>query len=124
MNTPWLDRLRSIRSKWPLFALITLYIYLAFHAFSGSQGLMRWVDYENDIERNQARLEAVTAKREALEAHANSLKASQLDLDTLDIKSREMLFTSHPNEKTIWLCLLYTSPSPRDATLSRMPSSA
>ena len=26
---------------------------------------------------------------------------------------------------TLWiLCLLYTSPSPRDATLSRMPSSA
>ena len=24
----------------------------------------------------------------------------------------------------IWGCLLYTSPSPRDATLSRMPSSA
>ena len=24
----------------------------------------------------------------------------------------------------IWTCLLYTSPSPRDATLSRMPSSA
>ena len=25
---------------------------------------------------------------------------------------------------TRFLCLLYTSPSPRDATLSRMPSSA
>ena len=25
---------------------------------------------------------------------------------------------------TLWTCLLYTSPSPRDATLSRMPSSA
>ena len=25
---------------------------------------------------------------------------------------------------TFWDCLLYTSPSPRDATLSRMPSSA
>ena len=25
---------------------------------------------------------------------------------------------------TIYICLLYTSPSPRDATLSRMPSSA
>ena len=24
----------------------------------------------------------------------------------------------------LWVCLLYTSPSPRDATLSRMPSSA
>ena len=28
------------------------------------------------------------------------------------------------NGVRIWNCLLYTSPSPRDATLSRMPSSA
>ena len=26
--------------------------------------------------------------------------------------------------QSIYICLLYTSPSPRDATLSRMPSSA
>ena len=30
----------------------------------------------------------------------------------------------HLNWCIIYLCLLYTSPSPRDATLSRMPSSA
>ena len=29
-----------------------------------------------------------------------------------------------PSIIEIWVCLLYTSPSPRDATLSRMPSSA
>ena len=28
------------------------------------------------------------------------------------------------NEVPVYGCLLYTSPSPRDATLSRMPSSA
>ena len=28
------------------------------------------------------------------------------------------------NEEYVKTCLLYTSPSPRDATLSRMPSSA
>ena len=28
------------------------------------------------------------------------------------------------NKGRSWICLLYTSPSPRDATLSRMPSSA
>ena len=27
-------------------------------------------------------------------------------------------------DKIVYSCLLYTSPSPRDATLSRMPSSA
>ena len=30
----------------------------------------------------------------------------------------------YAGDKTIMSCLLYTSPSPRDATLSRMPSSA
>ena len=30
----------------------------------------------------------------------------------------------HPNNNFYYLCLLYTSPSPRDGLLSRMPSSA
>ena len=98
-----MERLRYIRQKWPIFALITLYIYLAFHAFSGSQGLMRWVDYEVDIRRNEIKLAAVTEKRKSLEARANALKADGLDLDKLDIKAREMLFASQTKEKTIWL---------------------
>ena len=31
---------------------------------------------------------------------------------------------SNEHHASYWCCLLYTSPSPRDATLSRMPSSA
>ena len=38
---------------------------------------------------------------------------------TGNIKSAEKLVTSH-----LRFCLLYTSPSPRDGLLSRMPSSA
>ena len=30
----------------------------------------------------------------------------------------------YDNDDKTYICLLYTSPSPRDATLSRMPSSA
>ncbi len=101
-----MDRLRyiwTIRRKWPLFALITLYVYLAFHAFSGSQGLMRLVDYENDIVKSEAKLDILTQKRLTLEDHANALKAEGLDLDKLDIKARELLFVSDTMEKTIWL---------------------
>ena len=32
--------------------------------------------------------------------------------------------TQYPKLVNEFICLLYTSPSPRDATLSRMPSSA
>ena len=30
----------------------------------------------------------------------------------------------HPQPDSLWTCLLYTSPSPRDVEESRMPSSA
>ena len=35
-----------------------------------------------------------------------------------------LLLTNAGLRDQLWICLLYTSPSPRDATLSRMPSSA
>ena len=38
--------------------------------------------------------------------------------------SNRNLNTSVTSQHDGWTCLLYTSPSPRDATLSRMPSSA
>ena len=42
-------------------------------------------------------------------------------LESLVLEIRENQFKNRMKHKT---CLLYTSPSPRDATLSRMPSSA
>ncbi|WP_371397756.1 septum formation initiator family protein [Fretibacter rubidus] len=92
-----------MRRKWPMMALFIFYFYLAFHALSGNQGLMRWVDYEADITRNTAVLERLEAERDALQARADSLAAQNLDLDALDQQSRETLFVSHPNDYTIWL---------------------
>ena len=40
------------------------------------------------------------------------------------LKTSAMSFKFRPDWETACACLLYTSPSPRDATLSRMPSSA
>ena len=42
---------------------------------------------------------------------------------TQSMKSVEQLLSPEEREH-VTFCLLYTSPSPRDATLSRMPSSA
>ena len=41
-----------------------------------------------------------------------------------DKKVREKIESRNQLENYVYSCLLYTSPSPRDATLSRMPSSA
>ena len=98
-----MEKFRRLRQSWPVFALGVFYIYLAFHALSGSQGLVSWVDYEADIVKYQAELELLQAEKHRLEDMADRLKASQLDLDALDIKAREKVFLAHPNEITIWL---------------------
>ena len=56
---------------------------------------------------------------EFIEEDSNDLTSGYSEKDTLNL-SRVI----EKNRKIIKSCLLYTSPSPRDATLSRMPSSA
>ena len=51
-----------------------------------------------------------------LQGHANPTAETE-EMDFLDLVDGE-------GNVLIQACLLYTSPSPRDATLSRMPSSA
>ena len=49
---------------------------------------------------------------------------SSFKSSTRDEISTEALWEIFSPANDIYDCLLYTSPSPRDATLSRMPSSA
>ncbi len=98
-----MERLHHIRKSWPVAALCIFYIYLAFHALSGNQGLVSWVEYENNIVHYQTQIDAAQERRKTLEARTDALRASQLDLDVLDIKAREQAFLSRPEEITIWL---------------------
>ena len=51
----------------------------------------------------------------------NRLHSSNSDLSNLDLSNLDL---SNLRNSNIYFCLLYTSPSPRDRTRSRMPSSA
>ena len=66
-------------------------------------------------------------KSKIVEMRAKKLK---VDKYFLGVKEKELLLPEICKEFDVelnevgYVCLLYTSPSPRDATLSRMPSSA
>ncbi len=64
---------------------------------------MRWVDYQEDIAIHKRKLSALQTQRAVLETQALNLNADHLNLDVLDMKSREKLFISDPNELTIFL---------------------
>ena len=49
---------------------------------------------------------------------------SNLDPRPIKLLGRSACSVHSIWQQVPWICLLYTSPSPRDATLSRMPSSA
>ena len=51
-------------------------------------------------------------------------KNSYNSLKKITVNDKEYNYYSLKEAEKNGLCLLYTSPSPRDATLSRMPSSA
>ena len=66
-------------------------------------------------------LKDITMK-EALDAQKQIIDLGFTDQDIIAMKSEELMM-----EYKLWkqeTCLLYTSPSPRDRSLSRMPSSA
>ena len=46
------------------------------------------------------------------------------EVDIEEVKDESVVETEAPEKETSKDCLLYTSPSPRDGLLSRMPSSA
>ena len=47
-----------------------------------------------------------------------------VDIDLPGISGVDLIYEVHPKMPQLQICLLYTSPSPRDRTRSRMPSSA
>ena len=63
------------------------------------------------------RLVLVPGLRSRINRHLKTAGIESPVIDTQRVTSADVL-------ATIRTCLLYTSPSPRDATLSRMPSSA
>ena len=59
-----------------------------------------------------------------LELEYMGLKCAGKRIHELLLRQGDASYTVRRFEEECRLCLLYTSPSPRDATLSRMPSSA
>ena len=70
----------------------------------------------NDLPYSHDALEAAGMSKETLEFHHDLHHKAYVDNGNKLISGTEY--------ENMTLCLLYTSPSPRDGLLSRMPSSA
>ena len=85
--------------------------------------ILRWLEQDPKT-ANAKRLKEIAgleARLQALKDQAN-LTSDQNAKDVAATATANAILKKLKNQHNV--CLLYTSPSPRDATLSRMPSSA
>ena len=99
LRVPHID----FKRRAPALGLIALYAYLAFHAFSGSQGVLSWVSYTDEAQQLREKLTVVQARHAELKTQVDALSNDGLDLDALEIAVRQDLYVSGTNEMTIWL---------------------
>ena len=90
---------------------------------------MWWAAKFSSYREMSMELEQIDISPSAVISSNKTLKTSlKIPLNVLEFSSHENLqfhvSAIFGSEKKSYICLLYTSPSPRDATLSRMPSSA
>ena len=90
--------LHTVRTRWALFALVLLYLYLTVHVLSGSQGLSGWAESEVEAERLSRELAALRVEREALEQETRALASEGFEIDVLDMRARARLFASREGE--------------------------
>lgn len=95
--------LPDVKRRAPAAALLVFYLYIGYHAFSGSQGLVRWMEQADRADHLQERVAALESHRADLQSQVDLLSADSLDLDTLDIEARQRLFVAKSGEITIWL---------------------
>ena len=76
--------------------------------------------YVNDFDLNDQLDPVLTFKRENGKFYPYDLRHNLID----QMKPLKKVFPDYSSFRSASICLLYTSPSPRDAHESRMPSSA
>ena len=114
--------------------ILTLFTTSSFSAGSDSTSAKVKSNYDKAVEsikfakkyESKGKLEKAKkryAKAQKLLLKSNSEKPNKVDtLNYLGFTTRKL--GDYENGEKYYLCLLYTSPSPRDGLLSRMPSSA
>ena len=76
------------------------------------------------IDLGATKIESVLLKENGLELHRDRIQSPKNYQKTISDITNIVNNIEKKFKKNLNVCLLYTSPSPRDVSLSRMPSSA
>ena len=104
------------------------YLPTDYQAFIHTSRYARWLETEQRRESWSETVERymdnIVRKVAGDDSYINQIRDAILSLDVMPSMRAMMTAGAAAERDNICICLLYTSPSPRDGLLSRMPSSA
>ena len=106
--------LRLIKRNYFLLISVFLIFYFGFNLVSGERGLFSYIEKKEILFKLKKEEISLTSNIEAMN-HKNSLLSDNLDLDFVETLIRERFLFGKEDETIYIICLLYTSPSPRDS---------
>ena len=106
---------------------IIFFFFLSFYLGEvvAQSGLLTEAQLQEAVDKNQC--STLASRLDSLEFSSERMKLNAaicMYRNGEDQKALSIFMSLQENQGQFWSCLLYTSPSPRDRTRSRMPSSA
>jgi len=89
---------RRVKGAIAPLAFLAITGYFAWSATQGAHGLVAYAQREKLLQETQADHDIALAERDAWEQRVRGLRASHLDVDTLDERARAMLNLANPND--------------------------
>ena len=101
----------------------TVYVkfYTAHGRSSAAATVRKNIILKSEVKEEVKKEEGLKSALADFKLFTKYLKRGQIDFD---VKRLQIFLNMDPDTRVANTCLLYTSPSPRDRTRSRMPSSA
>jgi cell division protein FtsB len=90
--------MKNVKNHWPVAAVGGAILYFAANAVAGDQGLASWAELQRRERALHEQLDAATQEKVSLDERAAKLKGSDLDMDLVDERARELLGYARADE--------------------------
>ncbi|MDP3936218.1 MAG: septum formation initiator family protein [Alphaproteobacteria bacterium] len=90
-----MDLRRFFYRFWPIIVGLSIFVYFAYHGFSGERGVLKYWTIQNELDEKEFELLELQTQRQKLEEKIKRLNPKSIDLDFLEEQAMKVLNFFH-----------------------------
>jgi cell division protein FtsB len=96
-----MDLRRFFSRFWPVIVGISIFVYFAYHGFSGERGISKYWTLQHQLDEKEFDFIQLQAQRQALEEKVHRLHPKSIDLDFLEEQAMRGLNFFHESHTVV-----------------------